>query len=57
MYINNDQRQQHTLHSLTDQDWFKLYADELNTYEISLKYGSDINPMIQVNDQTIKLTE
>lgn len=57
MYINNDQRQQHTLHSLTDQDWFKLYADELNTYEISLKYGSDINPMIQVNDQTFELTE
>jgi hypothetical protein len=55
--INNDQRQQHTLHSLTDQDWFKFYANELNTYKISLKYGSDIDPIIQIYDQTLKFIE
>ena len=57
IYINNDQRQQHTLHSLGDQDWFKFYANEISTYEISLKYGSDIDPIIEVNDQILKLTE
>jgi len=57
IYINNDQRQQHTLHSLTDQDWFKFYANELNTYEISLKHGTDIDPIIQIYDQTLKFIE
>ncbi len=57
IYINNDQRQQHTLHSLGDQDWFKFYANELNTYKISLTHGTDIDPIIQIYDQTLKFIE
>ncbi|WP_069471127.1 hypothetical protein [Candidatus Marithrix sp. Canyon 246] len=57
LYINNDQRQQHTLHSLTDQDWFKFYANELDTYEISLKHGADIDPIIQIYNETSLIEE
>ncbi len=57
IYINNNQRQQHTLHSLTDQDWFKFYADELNTYKISLTHGADIDPIIQIYNETSFIEE
>lgn len=57
IFLNNNQRQQHTLHSLRDQDWFKLYANELDTYQISLKHGADIDPIIQIYNETSFIEE
>ena len=42
--IDDNKRQQHTLHSREDEDWFKFYARSKNSYEITINpVGSHID--------------